>query len=196
MPSKNSRRSERRRDLRVDARLSMRLEGTLDDGPLAQVVTESQNISASGVYCTSSHFMSPLSKIALTIVLPRVPGNGGRQDLIKCEGIVVRCSPTAKRGDRKFELACMFSELDARRRELIAQFVTWRNLQALRAATAPRSRARVAAPARKAAATKTASSARAAKPSTATRAAVSRPKRSAAKKTARRRTALRKPTVN
>jgi hypothetical protein len=97
-------------------------------------VTESQNISASGVYCSSSHFLSPLSKVALTIILPRIPGQASRQELIKCEGIVVRCDPLAKRGDRRFELACMFSELDLRRRELIEQFVTWRNLQALRAA--------------------------------------------------------------
>lgn len=196
MPSKTSRRSERRRDIRVDARLSMRLEGPPEDGQLAQVVTESQNISASGVYCTSSHFMSPLSKIALTIVLPRVPGSGGRQDLIKCEGIVVRCSPTQKRGDRKFELACMFSELDARRRDLIQQFVTWRNLQALRAATAPRSKPRAAAPLRNGSVTRAARAATPKKPATTTRAASSsRPKRATAKKSAVRRAVTRKRTV-
>ena len=148
MATKTGRRSERRKHPRVDARLSMRLEGVPDDGQLAQIVTESQNISASGVYCTCSHFLSPMSKIALTIVLPRVPGAGGRQDLVKCEGIVIRCQPVAKRGDRRFELACMFSDLDTRRREMINQFVTWRNLQALRAAAAPRPRTRVAATAR------------------------------------------------
>ena len=148
MPSKTGRRSERRQHPRVDARLSMRLEGVPDDGQFAQIVTESQNISASGVYCTSSHFLSPLSKVALTIVLPRVPGHNGRQDLIKCEGIVVRCQPLTRRGDRKFELACMFSDLDGRRREMITQFVTWRNLQALRAAAASRPRARSVAAAR------------------------------------------------
>ncbi len=194
MPSKTSRRSERRRDIRVDARLSMRLEGPPEDGQLAHVVTESQNISASGVYCTSSHFMAPLSKIALTIVLPRVPGSGGRQDLIKCEGIVVRCSPTHKRGDRKFELACMFSELDARRRDLIQQFVTWRNLQALRAATAPRSKPRAAAPVRNGTVSR---AARPAAKKPATRAASApRTKRTVAKKSAVRRAVTRKRTVN
>ena len=135
MPAKTARRrTERRRHPRADARLSMRVEGVPEDGERAHIVTESQNISVSGVYCTSSHFLAPLSKVALTIVLPRVPGDGGRQELIKCEGIVVRCQPIGKRGDRRFELACTFSELDVRRRGLIEQFVTWRNLQALRAA--------------------------------------------------------------
>src|SRR5262245_647284 len=81
MASKNGRRgSERRQDPRADARLSMRVEGAPADGQTAQIVTESQNISASGVYCTSSHFLAPLSKVSLTIVLPRRDG-AGRQEL-------------------------------------------------------------------------------------------------------------------
>lgn len=152
------RRTERRRKPRADARLSMRVEG-VQDGQSAQVVTESQNISASGVYCTSSHYLAPLSKVALTIVLPKLPGTRGAQDLVKCDGIVVRCEPTTRRSDRKYELACMFSGLDERRRALLDEFVTWRNLQALagavdgrrpRAAASkakPRTHARAAKPA-------------------------------------------------
>jgi hypothetical protein len=149
MPTKPARRrTERRRKPRADARLSMRVEGA-HEGRSAQVVTESQNISASGVYCTSSHFMAPLSKVALTIVLPRLPGRSGAQELIKCEGIVVRCDPSARRGSKNFELACMFSDLDATRRALIEEFVTWRNLQSLReAARAPERRRRTATAAR------------------------------------------------
>ena len=134
-PKKTSRRSERRRSLRADARLSMRVEGHHDDGDSTQVVTESQNISASGVYCTSTHFLAPLSKVLLTIVLPRLPGSSSNKELIKCDGIVVRCEPASpKRSEKHFELACMFSELDERRRILLEEFVTWRNLQTLRAA--------------------------------------------------------------
>ena len=70
---KATRRHERRERTRVDARLSMRVEGAAD-GAHAQIVTESQNISSSGVYCMSSHFLPPLSKVQLTIVLPKIPG--------------------------------------------------------------------------------------------------------------------------
>ncbi len=134
-PKKTSRRSERRKNLRADARLSMRVEGHHREGDSTQVVTESQNISASGVYCTSTHFLAPLSKVLLTIVLPRLPGSSSNKELIKCDGIVVRCEPaTARRSEKNFELACMFSELDERRRLLLEEFVTWRNLQTLRAA--------------------------------------------------------------
>jgi len=128
------RRTERRNKPRADARLSMRVEG-VTDGESGQIVTESQNISASGVYCTSSHYLAPFSKVGLTIVLPRLPGGRAAKELIKCEGIVVRCQPTAKKSERHFELACAFSGLDEKRRGMLDDFVAWRNLQALHAAT-------------------------------------------------------------
>jgi hypothetical protein len=134
MSSKRTRRSERRTSHRANAKLSMRVEGAPDDGRSVQIVTESQNISASGVYCHSDHYLAPLSKVALTIVLPRSLGARTAKELIKCEGIVVRCDSPGKRGDKHYELACMFSSLDTELRERLDQFVTWRNLQALRTA--------------------------------------------------------------
>jgi c-di-GMP-binding flagellar brake protein YcgR len=131
---RSARRVERRRSTRADARLSMRVEAAPAEGERTQIVTETQNISANGVYCTSLHYLAPASKVALTIVLPRLPGTHGAKELIKCEGIVVRCEPPARRGERRYELACMFTGLDDRRRMLLEEFVTWRNLQALRAA--------------------------------------------------------------
>jgi hypothetical protein len=170
----------------------MRVEGAPADGQAAQIVTESQNISASGVYCTSSHFLAPLSKVSLTIVLPRRDG-AGRQELVKCEGIVVRCEPGGKRGDRSFELACAFTELDPKRRELIQQFVTWRNLQALRDAMSPRRTTRPKAATRSATRTTTKKRATTARPkraaARATGATASRPK--AASRTRARRPAAR-----
>lgn len=134
------RRRERREMVRVDARLSMRVEGA-HDGAQAQVVTESQNISSSGVYCLSSHYLPPLSKVQLTIVLPRIPGARATQELLKCEGIVVRCEPASgKRAEPRYQLACMFSGLGTDYQERLEEFVTWRNLQSLRAAVSARSR--------------------------------------------------------
>ena len=133
-PKRSTRRSERRRKPRADAVLSMRLEGEADGAVSGQLVTESQNISASGVYCTAGHYLAPLSKVALAIVLPRLPGSRAGE-LIKCDGIVVRCEPAGtRRSERNFQLACTFSGLDDRRRRLLEEFVTWRTLQSLRAA--------------------------------------------------------------
>lgn len=143
---KSARRRERRVSMRVDARLSMRVEGTPDGGASAQIVTESQNISASGVYCLSSHFLPPLSKVQLTIVLPKLPGHAHSQELVKCEGIVVRCeSLPQKKSEPRYQLACMFAGLERAKQEILEEFVTWRNLQALRAALGPATDGRKAA---------------------------------------------------
>jgi hypothetical protein len=126
---------ERRGSERADARLSMRVEAGATAGA-ARIVTESQNISASGVYCHASHFLAPLSKVQLTIILPRVPGGTANvQELLKCDGIVVRCEQrSSERSGTPYELACMFTALDPVSRRRLEEFVTWRNLQALRAA--------------------------------------------------------------
>ena len=129
---------ERRASERADAKLSMRVEAAAGAGS-PQIVTESQNISSSGIYCLSSHYLAPLSKVQLTIVLPRVPGSeGAAQELVKCESIVVRCDQrTGDRSETPYELACMFTGLEPELRRRVEEFVTWRNLQALRAALAP-----------------------------------------------------------
>jgi len=141
---------ERRGSERADARLSMRVEAGATAGA-ARIVTESQNISASGVYCHASHYLAPLSKVQLTIILPRVPGGPANvQELLKCDGIVVRCEQrVTDRTGTPYELACMFTALEPGSRRRLEEFVTWRNLQALRAALAPdaasRRRATIAA---------------------------------------------------
>jgi len=147
---------ERRRSIRADANLSMRVEGQPLNGDLTKIVTESQNISASGVYCTSPHYLAPLSKVALTIILPhrtsapRKPVNGpSPRRLLKCDGIVVRCLPSdGKARPPGYELACSFVGLDARHRDVIEEFVSWRNLEsmgrALDAGTARRASVRTA----------------------------------------------------
>ncbi len=161
---------ERRASERADAKLSMRVEAAAGAGS-PQIVTESQNISSSGIYCLSSHYLAPLSKVQLTIVLPRVPGSeGAAQELVKCESIVVRCDQRAgDRSETPYELACMFTGLEPELRRRVEEFVTWRNLQALRAALAPAPKAKPAA-VRKPASTRTKVARGAAKKKTAVRA--------------------------
>lgn len=130
---KTVRRRERRRLSRADAALSMRVEGGNADGGLVPIMTESRNISGSGVYCYSPHYMAPLSKVALTIVLPAVPGRTPSQRLLKCEGLVVRCQAgEGVKKDRAYQLACSFVGLESGARDRLEEYVVWRNIQALR----------------------------------------------------------------
>lgn len=143
---KKTPRRERRRTARADAKLSMRVEGDVATPRPSAVVTESQNISSNGVYCHSPHYLAPLSKVALTIVLPRLPGDPGPHRMLKCEGVVVRCMAAAGVGrSRTYELACSFLELAQRDRAVLDAFVTWRNLELLRRASQPPAARRPAA---------------------------------------------------
>jgi hypothetical protein len=134
---------ERRTSTRADASLSMRVEGEPQNGSaLQQIVTESENISSSGVYCSSPHYLAPLSKVALTIVLPNQKSTQGAQRLLKCDGVVVRCLPTgAASRSVSYQLACSFIGLDPRHRVLLDDFVTWRNLQSIRSTPAVQKKA-------------------------------------------------------
>lgn len=172
---------ERRGSERADAKLSMRLEAGAGAGS-PHIVTESQNISSSGIYCLASHYLAPLSKVMLTIVLPRVPGSeGAPQELLKCDSIVVRCDQrTADRSGTPYELACMFTGLAPDQRRRVEEFVTWRNLQALRAAVALPARDKqpvTRGVARKKITKRPPSRARAAKPARAGKAALAKPAR-------------------
>ena len=168
-----------RRHPRVEARLAMQLaEESLGD---ALVTTESLNISRGGVYCESAEFLAPLSRVALTVVLPPF-GAAGRSRVLKSEGVVVRCENMPPvRGRKRYQLACCFTGLDADMRALLDAFVTWR---ATRRAVATPTRPlpapkRRVGPARKKAAAK--------------KAAVA--KRPAARKAAPKKAAARKQTV-
>jgi len=126
--------SDKRQHLRVEARLAMQLaEETLGE---ALVTTESLNISRGGVYCESPEYLAPLSKVALTVILPAF-GVGDRTRMLRSEGVVVRCeSLPALRGRKRYQLACCFTALDTDARALLDEFVAWRALRGRAAALA------------------------------------------------------------
>ena len=132
---------DQRKHPRVEARLAMQLaEESLGD---ALVTTESLNISRGGVYCESAEFLSPLSRVALTVVLPPF-GAAGRSRVLRSEGVVVRCEALPPvRGRKRWQLACCFTGLDSDTRALLDAFVAWRAQRgrAARAVRAPRAAA-------------------------------------------------------
>src|SRR5262249_36143177 len=81
--SRTTTRSERRMNARADANLSMRLMTAAGSDGQPEFVTESENISASGVYCFSPHYLAPLSKVGLTLVLPDGVVEDPRDRLLK-----------------------------------------------------------------------------------------------------------------
>jgi hypothetical protein len=118
---------ERRQSPRIPAKLAMQVSG---QGETSVLTTESINLSASGIQFGSRVFLSPLTKVALTLLLPPFGRRLRRERMLQCEGVIVRCEErTAANQKRRYELACYFTDLTEGDRELIEQYVVWRTLR-------------------------------------------------------------------
>ncbi|HEU4724008.1 MAG TPA: PilZ domain-containing protein [Candidatus Eisenbacteria bacterium] len=135
---------ERRSAPRIVAKLAMQVAGA-DDGSV--LTTESINLSASGIQFMSRAFLSPLTKVQLTLLLPPFGSRLRRERMVQCEAIVVRCEEEeGARRPPRYELACYFSDVEGEDRILIEQYVGWRSLRRLPAmpAAAPKTAAKAA----------------------------------------------------
>lgn len=118
---------ERRKSPRIPAKLAMQVTGQDDASVLT---TESINLSASGIQFGSRVFLSPLTKVALTLLLPPFGRRLRRERMLRCEGVIVRCEErTGPRQRTRYEMACYFTELETGDRELIEQYVLWRSVR-------------------------------------------------------------------
>ena len=139
------RNQERRSAPRIVAKLAMQVAGGEDGSVLT---TESINLSASGIQFLSRAFLSPLTKVQLTLLLPPFGSRLRRERLVRCEAIVVRClEADMVRGKPRYELACYFSDVEFDDRILIEQYVAWRSMR--RMPPAPKLAARPVAKAAK-----------------------------------------------
>ena len=72
---------------RVDARLPLQL--TEPDTRLV-VTTESLDLSRNGLACRTSQYLAPLSKVAVTVILPPFGNLSRASRSLRAEGVVVR----------------------------------------------------------------------------------------------------------
>jgi hypothetical protein len=106
---------ERRRSQRVDARLRMQLYLDREGESGGATELETINLSTTGVYFRSGHFIAPMTKLALGIEL-EVPGDGpGERELalVQCQGLVVRTQPEDESPAVKdYEVAVFFTWIE------------------------------------------------------------------------------------
>jgi hypothetical protein len=114
---------ERRQSSRVDAQIALQLSGSEEGFPTDSLTTESINVGAEGIYCQVSHFVAPLTKLQLTMVLPIRDKRGRvKNEVLKTEGVVVRCQPSG--GDGKgYRIACFFTGLEQASRDTLSEYV-------------------------------------------------------------------------
>jgi hypothetical protein len=120
---------ERRKSPRIPAKLAMQVAGQDDASVLT---TESINLSSSGIQFGSRVFLSPLTKVALTLLLPPFGNRLRRERMLQCEGVIVRCEERTGAGQKlRYEMACYFTDLADPDRDLIEQYVVWRSIRRL-----------------------------------------------------------------
>ena len=112
-------RQERRGAQRVDA--SLKLQVALPEGGEATAL-ETINISSSGLYFRSHHFIEPMTKLALELEVA-VPDRDGPA-LVPCEGLVVRTDPdTAGDDGTEYEVAVFFTRIEPGARGVLEQHI-------------------------------------------------------------------------
>ena len=108
-------RTERRKARRVDASLKLEVKVPKADGTLEKASLETINISSSGVYFKSDHFIEPMTKLGMELeVLVPDGEEGSTTALVPCEGLVVRTSPEAQtEGCDNYEVAVFFTHIES-----------------------------------------------------------------------------------
>ena len=104
--------TDRRRALRVSANL--KLEVKLPGGGERTATLRTINISSSGIYFRSDHFVAPMTRLGMDIEVT-VPGSDGHQTdtaIVPCEGLVVRITPETETADcQDYEVAVFFTNI-------------------------------------------------------------------------------------
>jgi hypothetical protein len=110
-------------DKRQHPRITQRLTVRAADG--SDVALETINLSAGGLFCTSPSWVAPMTRLALSLELPALPGKGGSAALVRGEAVVVRTEPpspsTAHKGG--YRVALFFSRLDDDHRQTLQTYL-------------------------------------------------------------------------
>jgi len=106
---------DRRKGQRVEANLKLEVNIPRSDGSQAPVSMETLNISSSGIYFRSDHFIEPMTKLEMALELPThrdAEGNPDEFATARCEGIVVRVLPETEGADvSHYEVAVFFTQI-------------------------------------------------------------------------------------
>jgi c-di-GMP-binding flagellar brake protein YcgR len=115
-------REDRRRHPRVEHRLRV------ESSNVETLELETIDLSAGGLRCTAPAFIAPMTKMALSLVLPAAPGDKTFAP-IKGEAVVVRTEklPTGEGAAGACRVALFFSRMDDADRQRLQSFLKGRN---------------------------------------------------------------------
>ncbi len=109
--------AERRRHPRLEHTVPVKI---LSDD--ADLITETKNLSCSGVLCQVSKYLAPMTKLMIHLLLPLRRGAKIITKRIHCEGVVIR-TESAKE-DGSFHTAIFFNDIKSQDSIAITRFIT------------------------------------------------------------------------
>ena len=108
---------ERRRSPRAKSNVPVKIVS--EDG---DVVTQTVNISRSGVYCTVEKYIEAMSKLKVCLLIPVKKLGKSTTKKINCQGVVVRSEPVT--GTKHYNVAVFFNDITQRDADAIADYVS------------------------------------------------------------------------
>ena len=113
--------ADRRAHHRIDT--TVELQGTPEEGGVvARMVTS--NVSAGGLYCTSTADFPEMTRLAVRLMLPVDRNGSGETRALDLEAVVVRREKVSSQtGETRFRLGLFFTSVDDDARRHLTQFV-------------------------------------------------------------------------
>ena len=107
---------ERRRSPRAEGNIPVKISSSEFD-----LVTETKNLSKSGVYCRVNKYIEPMTKLRMHLLFSFKKKNKIANKKISCDGVIVRSE--AIPGNDYFNVAIYFSDINSRDAEYISDFI-------------------------------------------------------------------------
>ena len=108
---------ERRKDPRFFGSIPLKISG--DDFDL---VTETRNLSRSGVYCRVNQYIEPMTKLRVQFLLPFKRNDKTVTKKISCGAVIVRTESEPANG--AYNVAIFFNDIQVRDVETLTEYVS------------------------------------------------------------------------
>ena len=113
--------NEKRRYSRFQPKLPIKIGGHES----ASIFTQTVNISEGGALCKVTCFVSPMTTMMITMVIPLLQKNGDPKDeMFKCEAIVVYTIPEKEKANiSTYEMGLLFVNLKEKDRKKLQLYI-------------------------------------------------------------------------
>ena len=108
--------SERRQHPRLAGNIPVKISS--DD---FDIVTETKNLSRTGVYCRVNKYIEPMTKLKIHLLLPFKRNDKIITKKVSCNAVIVRTESIP--GENSFNIAVYFNDIPSRGAEAIAEYV-------------------------------------------------------------------------